>query len=425
MKRDQLLITVLLLSGLTSACGKSEGTAKANNPPPSAVQVQTLQNDTLQESTEYVGTLEAEQRVDLKPQIDGRIDQILVKPGERVNQGETIFTLSLDQTASQVTSAQANTNAEIAARNTATQQLQVARSQLAAAQSQYELAKVNNDRYQYLANEGATQRATADQYATDLKVKRDTVKQAQDQIKAAQAGLNQADANVRKAQADTETARVSLDFKKVVAPISGAVGNITLKSGDYVTTGQTLTTINRNNAFDLQIPIPLSRAGQVRTGLTVDLLDPNTGKQLSTGKIYFVSSQADSASQVLLTRARFSNDSGKLRDSQYVRARVIWKTSPGVLVPTTAVTTIGGQSFVFVAEEQTKNGKQQTVAHQVPITLGSIQGQSYQVVKGLKSGDRVITSGILRLRDGSSVAPQQGSEPKQTTSANLLRRSIA
>jgi multidrug efflux pump subunit AcrA (membrane-fusion protein) len=83
-----------------------------------------------------------------------------------------------------------------------------------------------------------------------------------------------------------------------------------------------------------------------------------------------------------------------------------------VLVPTTAVTPIGGQSFVFVAEDKTDDkGKAQTVAHQLPVTLGNIQGQSYQVLKGLKPGDRVIVSGVARLRDGAPVAPQAGGTP--------------
>lgn len=416
MKRHRWIGSILLLSLLTTACSKSGDTAQANGSPPTTVQIQTLGKGSLQDSTEYVGTLEAEQTVDLKPQIDGRIDQILVQPGARVNRGDPIFTLSLDQAAPQVNSAQANTNAAIAARNTAAQQLQVARSQLSTAQSQYELAKLNNDRYQALAQQGAIDRATADQYATDLEVKRDAVKAGQDQIKAAQAALDQSDANVRKAQADTNTARVSLDFKQVNAPIAGAVGNITLKPGDYVTTGQTLTTINQNNFFDLQIPIPLSRSRELRTGLPVELLDPNTGDRLGSGSIYFVSSQADPTAQVILTRARFSNESRQLRDSQYVRARVIWKTTPGVLVPTTAITTIGGQNFVFVAEDKTEDGKQQTTARQVPVTLGNIQGQNYQVLKGLKTGDRVITSGILRLRDGAPVKPQAEGAAQQPQS---------
>lgn len=406
MKQYPLLSIILLLSALATGCNRSGGSAKASSPAPSSVQLQILQSSTLQDSNDFVGTLEAEQTVELKPQIDGRIDRILVKPGDRVQQGDPIFLLNLDQTASQVNSAQATVNASVAARNTANQQLRVAQSQLTSAQSQYELARVNNDRYQYLVSQGAVDRATSDQYATTLKVQADAVKQARDQVKASDAAIDQADANIRKAQADAATVKVSLNFKQVLAPIAGAVGDITLKAGDYVTTGQVLTTINQNGAFDLQIPIPISRSSELKTGLSVQLLDPNTEAPLSLGKIYFVSSKADSTAQSLLARARFSNARGTLRDAQYVKARVIWNTKPGVLVPTTAVTTIGGQNFVFTAQDKTDNGKTQTIAHQIPITLGAIQGQDYQVVKGLKPGDRVIVSGILKLRDGTPVASQ-------------------
>lgn len=406
MKQYPLLSIILLLSTLATGCNQSGGSAKAGGSPPSSVQLQTLQSGTLQDSTDFVGTLEAEQTVQLKPQIDGRIDRILVKPGDRVQQGDPIFLLNLDQTAPQVNSAQANVNATVAARNTIAQQLRVAQSQLTSAQSQYELARVNNDRYQYLVAQGAVGQATGDQFATTLKVQTDAVKQARDQVKAAGAAVEQADANIRRAQADATTAKVSLNFKQVIAPISGAVGDITLKSGDYVTTGQVLTTINQNEAFDLQIPIPISRSSELRTGLSVQLLDPNTEKSLSIGKIYFVASKADPTAQSILARARFANTRGTLRDSQYVKARVIWNTRPGVMVPTTAVTTIGGQNFVFTAADKMDNGKIQTIAHQIPVTLGSIQGQDYQVVKGLKPGDRVIVSGILRLREGTLVMPQ-------------------
>lgn len=415
-----LLSTILLLLALTTGCDRTSDSSKSSSSSPSSVQWQTLQASTLQDSTDFVSTLEAEQTVQLKPQIDGRIDRILVKPGDRVQQGDPIFLLNLDQTAPQVDSAQANVKATVAARNTATQQLQVARSQLTSAQSQYELARVNNDRYQYLVSQGAIGQATGDQYATTLKVQADTVKQARDQVKASEVAVEQADANILKAQADATTAEVSLNFKQVIAPIAGFVGDITLKSGDYVTTGQVLTTINQNEAFDLQIPIPISRSNELRTGLLVQLLDPNTEASLSVGKIYFVSSKADPTAQSVLARAQFANTSGTLRDSQYVKARVIWSTKPGVMVPTTAVTTIGGQNFVFTAQDKTNNDKVQTIAHQIPVTLGAIQGQNYQVVKGLKPGDRVIISGILKLREGTLVAPQISNafRPDLSTAAN-------
>ncbi|MDF5725317.1 MAG: efflux RND transporter periplasmic adaptor subunit [Rhizonema sp. PD37] len=406
MRKYPLLGTVLLLSVLTSSCNKANDSAKASSPPPTAVQLQSLQTGTLQDSSEYVGTLEAEKTVNLKPEIQGRIQQILVPPGAEVKQGSPIIILTADQTVPQYNSAQAAIAAAIAARNTAAKNVQATRSQLSQAQAQFKLAQANNTRYQFLVQQGAIDRATGDTYATNLKVQQGAVRTAQDQVAANQANLVQAEANVRKAQADAASYEVTVNQKRVVAPISGFVGNINLKVGDYVNTGDTLTTINQNNAFDLQIPIPISRSGELKTGLAVQLLDPNTNAAVGSGNIYFVSSQADSNAQSIVTRARFLNRGSNLRDGQYVKARVVWNTKPGVLVPVNAVTTIGGQSFVFVAKENQVKGKKQLVARQVPVTLGDIQGQQYQIDKGLNSGDQVITSGTIKLRDGSPIVSQ-------------------
>lgn len=400
------LLGIGLLVSVATGCSKAQQSAKANGSPPTPVELRTLQKNTLENSTEFVGTLQAEQTVELKPQTDGRIEQILVEPGDQVKQGQRLFILNPDQTKPQLNSAQANVNSYVAARNSAVQQLRVAESQLASAQSQSELARLNNQRNQYLVGQGAVAQSQADQTATTLRVQADAVRTAQAQISSAKAALNQANANVRKAQADAATARINFNFKQVNAPISGAVGNFTLKVGNYVTTGQTLTFINQNNFFDLQIPIPLSNSGQLRTGLPVQLLDPNTGNQLGSGNIYFVSSQTDSTNQTIATRARFSNAGNKLRNAQYVKARVIWQTKPGILVPIEAVTMIGGQGFVFVAADKTQNGKNQPIVHQVPVTLGNIQGQSYQVVRGLKPGDNVVVSQTTKLKDGASITPQ-------------------
>ena len=405
MRKYPLLGTLFLLSILTSSCNKANNSDKASSPP-TQVQLQSLQTGTLQDSTDYIGTLEAEKTVNLKPEIQGRIQQILVPPGALVKRGDPIIILTPDQTVPQYNSAQAAVVAAIAARNTAAKTLQATRSQLSQAQAQSQLAQANNKRYKFLVQQGAVDRATGDTYATNLKVQADAVRTAQNQVAANQANLVQAQANVRKAQADAASYEVTVNQKRVVAPIAGSVGNINLKVGDYVSTGDTLTTINQNNAFDLQIPIPISRAGELKTGLPVQLLDPNTSAEVGSGNIYFVSSQADSNAQSIVTRARFLNRGSNIRDGEYVKARVVWNTKPGVLVPVNAVTTIGGQSFVFVAKENQVNGKKQLVARQVPVTIGDIQGQQYQVEKGLNSGDQVITSGTIKLRDGSPIVSQ-------------------
>ena len=403
------------LLGLITSCGKGDPEANASGPPPSAVQVQTLQSKTLQDSTEYVGTLQAAQTVALNAQAAGQVAEILVTPGERVEKGQQILRLTPNENPSQVASAQATINAAIAARNTAAKQQQVAQSEIASAQAQYSLDRVNNGRQQYLAARGASPRSTADQAFATLQTQSAALQSARDQYGAAQAAVQQSDANVRKAQADAQTARVGLNLTRAISPIAGAVGDITLKVGDYVTAGQTLTTVTQNSLFDLRIPIPLGYSAQLRPGTAVKLLDASSGRALSSGTIYFVSPQTTATAQTIQTRARFPNSGGNLRDGQYVKAQVIWKTRPGVLVPTEAVSPIGGQNFVFVSGTKTdKKGKTTAIAQQTPVTLGSIQGQSYQVLKGLNPGDKVIVSGVSKLRNGSPITPQEQSGMSQS-----------
>ena len=75
-----------------------------------------------------------------------------------------------------------------------------------------------------------------------------------------------------------------------------------------------------------------------------------------------------------------------------------------MLIPTEAVSRIAGKSFVFVAvEKEQEDGSTALIAEQRPVELGAIQGQAYQVVSGVESGDRLITSGILNLADGTPI----------------------
>jgi multidrug efflux pump subunit AcrA (membrane-fusion protein) len=134
----------------------------------------------------------------------------------------------------------------------------------------------------------------------------------------------------------------------------------------------------------------------------VELIDPNTKKRLVTGSINFISAEVDTGTQAVLAKARFSNKGGNLREGQFVKARVIWSERSGVLLPTVAVSNVGAQSFVFVAQ---KTGSKQTVRRQ-PVKLGAIQGQSYQVIDGVKPGDQIAVTRILNLKDGSPIQPE-------------------
>ncbi|MEH2316471.1 efflux RND transporter periplasmic adaptor subunit [Nostoc sp.] len=408
------LFTALLLSG----CGKKDPAATAKGPPPTVVKVQEVATATLKESSEFVGTLEAEERVTLKPQIEGRIERILIANGDRVKQGTLIAILSADQTQANVASAKSKTNSVRATVITAQAQLQASQADQVSTQSDVKLQQIQFTRTKGLVSEGAQARQQLDIAQNNLETAIAKLDAAKKKVNADEASVAQAQANVQQSQAEAAATSVNLNYKQVLAPIAGIVGDFSVKVGDYLNTGQTITTITRNDSLDMRISVPSNYAAQLRPRLTVNIVDPKTNKPLGTGSIYYISPQVDTGPQAILTKARFPNQGGKLRDGQYVRARLLWTTKPGVLIPTAAVSQMGAQDFVFVAQSESKNGKTVQVARQRPVKLGVIQDQSYQVISGIKSGEQLIISGIQSLVDGAPIQPDSANTSSRAASTN-------
>jgi RND family efflux transporter MFP subunit len=176
--------------------------------------------------------------------------------------------------------------------------------------------------------------------------------------------------------------------------------------GDYVSTTTVLTTVDENKGLEAYIYVPTDRASQVRTGLPVDLLDSN-GNVLAHTSIDFVSPEVDNDLQGILAKASIPTSTQRLRNGQIVNARITWDMSRTPTVPVLAVTRIGGQSFVYVAEPKGSG----YVAHQVAVTLGQPVGNVYPVLGGLNTGDKVILSGIQFLQEGVPVMPLPSQGP--------------
>jgi RND family efflux transporter MFP subunit len=363
--------------------------------------LQVLESSQVEDSSDFVGSLEALERVVLKPEIEGRITEISVSNGTRVSKGTPIVQLRPDQTQAQYASAIARANSTRAASATAQAELQAAEADRVRAASEVELQKVQFQRAERLVNEGAQAKQELDIARRNLDTELASQSAAEKQVEAARSSFNQANADIKQAQADAAAANVSLQYKQVLAPITGVVGNFPVKVGDYVSTGETLTTITQNDSLDLRISVPINRSSQLRVGLPVELIDPNTSKRLATGSINFISPEVDTGNQAILTKARFSNQNGSLRDGQFVKARVIWSKRTGILIPTAAVSSSGAQSFVFVAEKGEK-----PVVRQRPVQLGNIQGQSYQVINGVKPGEEIAVTQIINLKDGTAIKPE-------------------
>jgi RND family efflux transporter MFP subunit len=191
-----------------------------------------------------------------------------------------------------------------------------------------------------------------------------------------------------------------LAYYNVTAPFSGVVGDIPVHVGDYVSPQTLLTTVDENADLEAYIYIPTEKAADIRMGLPVQIVS-STGELIESTKIYFISQQVDNATQGILVKAPVHGSLDKFRNAQLVKARVVWSTAPTPTVPVLAITRIGGQAFVYVAER----GDNGTVAKQRAVTLGDTVGNDYAVTSGLKPGDQVVVSGTQFLIDGVPIQP--------------------
>jgi RND family efflux transporter MFP subunit len=365
------------------------------------VKLQKVQTSTVEESDEFVGTLEADNRVVLRPEADGRVVQIFVASGTRVAPGSPIAQLRPDRDRAQVTGAVADVNAARASRNNAQAQIKALEAQRVSDVANVELQNQQFQRISTLVSQGAFPQQQLDQVRRDRNAAVAALNATDERIRAARSTLDEENAVLSSAESKVAVAGEGLRDTRITAPIGGVVGDVTVKLGDYVKAGDTLTSIIQNQSLNLRLSIPSGRSPQLRIGVPVELIG-SKDDVLGTGRVSFISPQVDSQTQTILAKATFPNPEGSLRDAQQVRARAIWNRSPGVSIPTTAVVPVAGEKFVFVAQSQ---GQSKLIARQKPVKLGEIRGNNYQVIQGLQPGETIVVSGILNLSDGAPIIP--------------------
>ena len=317
-------------------------------------------------SDTYVATIKSRRSATLSPQVDGNITRIYVTSGQMVKAGQVLMQIDpLKQVAAveQQVGSQAQANAS------------------------YQFNKTEVDRQKKLFDAGIISKQAYD-----------TAVQNFESSKAAY------DASA----AGTTAQKQQLPYQGR-APFAGVVGDIPVHQGDYVSAagnpGVVLTTVDDPGGLEAYIYVPTERASLVRVGLPVEILD-TAGSVLEKTTVTFLSPEVDNGRQGILAKAEVPAGS-KLRNLQVVNARVTWSETPKPTVPVLAVTQIGGQSFVYVA----KAAGPGFVAHLVPVTLGETVGNSYPVLGGLGTGDRVIVSGLQFLGEGAPVSPMTGPPP--------------
>ncbi|MBF2017467.1 MAG: efflux RND transporter periplasmic adaptor subunit [Rivularia sp. T60_A2020_040] len=405
-----LLLSVILLGGgvfvWRMMVGEEQKPAGQNAQPPKLpVQLATVQSGIIEDRDEYVARLESRNSVNLQPQVQGRITKIFVNSGDNVQQGNALMQIDSREQ-------QAAVNSVDAAAQAARSQLENAIATLKSLQAERlsNVADVNlnqqeYERYSSLAAQGAVSQQIRQQYQNRLATAKARLNAIEAQIKAQEASVNQAEKALQQQRANTKQQQVQLQYYTVSAPIAGQVGDLIVKEGDVVNTTTQLTSITQNNPLQIEISIPQERAAELRKGMPVELVN-NQGKILGRSQIFFISPNVNQNTQSILVKATFDNSNNQLRASEYVNARVIWQRNPGVLIPATSVVRLAGETFVYVAKKPSDSqDKPEYIAKQKRIKLGDIRGNNYQVLEGLRAGERIIISGILNLTDGAPIMP--------------------
>jgi len=358
-----IVLVGLAATGCQSKKAPAAGAAAGMQAMP--VQTATVTLAPVPLSSEYVATIKSRRSATLMPQVSGVLTKILARSGDAVKAGQLLMEIDPRMQMATVESARATERQKKAV---------------------FDYNTVEIERQRKLFEAGVTSRDAFDQ-----------AKQAHDNAKADY----QSAVELRKTQEE------QLAYYSVRAPFDGVVGDIPVHVGDYVSPSGSpapvLTTVDENKDLEAYIYVPTERAGQVRQGLDVELMD-NSGKLLEKTKIDFLSAQVDSTLQGILVKAPVHATPELLRNAQMIKARVIWSTSPMAVVPVLAVTRQGGQTFVFVAQAQSGG----FMAKQTAVSLGDTVGNTYSVSSGLAVGDKVIVSGTQFLVNGMPVMPLPG-----------------
>lgn len=404
-----LLLALLLMGGgiILWRMFSSQGESAAQAPPGIKVRLAEVETGSLQESSDFIASLQSRRSVTLQPRIQGQVSQILVRAGDQVAAGRVIMQVDAAEQQAAVSSISAAAQAAQAELENARATLRSLRAERVSNLSDVRLNQQEYERYSGLADQGAVSRQTQEQYNNRLQAARAGLGSINAQIQAQESAVAQAEKAVLQAQANTQQQQVQLQYYRISAPFAGTVGDIPVKVGDFVNTSTQLTTITQNRPLEVNVSVPIERSPQLRLGMPVEVLNAQ-GQSVGTSSVFFISPNVTNDTQSVLIKSLFDNSRGQLRADQFARARVIWNQRPGVLIPTTAVTRLAGEPFVYVAQTQqaSQQGQPQLIARQKPVELGDIKGNNYQVLEGLQPGEKLVVSGILNLKDGAPIIPE-------------------
>jgi multidrug efflux system membrane fusion protein len=361
---------VALVGGVLAftGCGKQE-TKKGAPPAPKVVTMVPEAREVL-EYEDLPGRIDAIEDVEIKARVTGYLNKVEFQEGAEVKKGDLLFSIDPREYQAEMDSANAA--------------LQQAQAKYLQSQSDFERAK---------------------------QLSKSTVI-AKQELETQGTAVLEAAAGVRAAQAALAKAQLNLDYTQIRAPIDGKISSTNITVGNLVAVGDTLTSIV------LQSPVYVYFEAPERAVLRWDkAMKDASGQGLTTrvqahvgllnetgfpreARVDFSDNELNAGTGTLRLRAVLENDDRRLRVGLYARVRVsLDKPRNSLLVPERAVGVDQGQRFVYVVNSENKIEYRK-------VTVGQIYDGLLSITEGLNPEDRVVTEGLLALRPGLVVQPE-------------------
>lgn len=360
------IINSIFLAALVSLAACKEPTKPVAAPLPEVV-VQTVVGQTTPLTVDLVSEIKAYREVELYPRVSGQIVKQTFKPGQKVKEGELLFSIDPRAYDEAIIDAQAK----------------LAESEAVLARSRQDVA-----RYKPLLPDNAIPRQTYDQ---------------------AVASEQQNAAVVQARRAGLEKVRLDRSYADVRSPIAGQIGLQKVEVGGLATAGQTvLATVSTLDPVVAYFSIPevdyinfarrhLSVKREGKTPIELLLADGSAYPQ--SGALDFADRALNPATGTLTMRAVFPNPDGLLRPGMNTRVRIVYEVAQNaLLIPQKAVTELLGKQFASVVVDGDK-------VEQRPIRTGARIGDQWLVEEGLKAGERIVVEGLQKAKPGAVVKP--------------------
>jgi len=336
--------------------------------PPEAVTTIVARAERWPDTLTAIGTVAAVQGVNVSADLPGTVVSIGFSSGQSIREGDIL----------------------------ARQDTRQEQAQLAAVESQRELARLNFERMQGLLNERVISSAEFDRATADQR---------------------QADARVGEI-------RAAIDRKTIRAPFAGILGLRQVNLGQYLAGGDPLVTLQSLNPIYVNFGVPQQATGQMQVGRAVRVTAEELAGTDFTGRITAIDSIVNEATRNMQVQATFANPHGRLHPGMFVQSEVVLGAASEVLtVPASAISYAPyGDSVFVVAELKNEKGQTYRGVRQQFVKLGSARGDQVGIVSGIKAGEEVVTSGVFKLRNGAavqinnSVRPANSRAPKPENS---------